>query len=97
MVVMVGLVSKAQNPGGIVVVEQRVKSVVYDIRVVGLRAQAQAQALDEHFRTKEGIFSAQTDLVRGVCRVEAKSDLQTRFLEHIVQGAGFQVAKAFHE
>jgi hypothetical protein len=88
---------QAQTPTGIVVVEQRAKTTVYDIRVIGLRAPAHGQNLDDHFRTKEGIFTASTNVTTGVCRVEALSTLQLLMLEHIVQGAGFQVAKSFNE
>lgn len=97
LLLCLGLRAQAQNPGGIVVVEQRTKTIVYDIRVVGLRSTSQAEDLDRHFRTKEGIFNVQTDFVQRVCRVEASAELPSRLLEHIVNGAGFQVAKSFEE
>lgn len=96
LVLFAGLPASAQNLGGIVKVETRAKTTLYDIRVVGLRAQSQAEALDTHFRTKEGIITVQTDFSRGVCRVEALSTVEPRILEHIVLAAGFQVAKSFH-
>lgn len=79
---------------GLAVVEQRVKSNIYEIKLKTVANADQGQALDNLLTSKQGILSAQTDWSKRICRVEALSAVTGAHLEALVRQAGLEIAKS---
>lgn len=78
---------------GLAVVEHKVKSNVYEIKLKSVGNADQGQALDNILLSKQGILSAHTDWSKRLCRVEALSAITEQHLEALVRHAGLEIAK----
>lgn len=92
--------TQAQNEGpstelrpGLAVVEQRVKSNIFEIKLKSVANADQGQALDNLLTSKQGILSAQTDWNKRICRVEALSAITGQHLEALIRLSGLEIAK----
>lgn len=82
---------------GLTLVEHRVKSNVYEIKLKTVSNVDQGQALDNLLLSKQGVLSASTDWSKRLCRVEALSSITEQHLARLVEMAGLNIAKTNQE
>jgi hypothetical protein len=91
------VLAQAPQHEGIILKETRVKSNIYQIRVVGLGGPISAHQLDETIGSRQGVLSCQTDPQTSICTVEALKTFDKKWFEQLLEIHGLKIAKTFEQ